>query len=305
MKDENQVGSGEKPLLSVVDATGQSLGSSSPHRGSPLEREKYWGDIDQKKLVIDWSDHYIVFLDDKGELDWETSFEFDHQTYASKEGLANHNSILADAALLEAKPCEDLRAQDKEWFKYLIGKAMVFCFDRDYENAQKTLFKAEQYFRARSEELSRSWYLTASFWYTLPFLALGVTVWILRDWLQTQLGPTAFLLMLFLVAGATGALLSVIARSGNLNFDCSAGQKLHNLEAASRIVMGALSGAIVGFAVKSKLFLEPLSAAGAASNVLLMLAAFAGGSSERLLGSIISKFDPNIPSDNNPPEKKT
>ena len=94
---------------------------------------------------------------------------------------------------------------------------------------------------------------------TLPFIALGTGIWFYRSKYTSFLGETVFWLVLCLVAGAVGALLSVIARSGKLDFDSSAGRWLHYLEAASRIVMGALSGTAIGLAVKSKFFLEPLT----------------------------------------------
>jgi hypothetical protein len=269
-------------------------------QSSQHERAK-WSHVDEKRIVIDWSSDFIVFLDAKGELDWETSPEFDQKTNASQEFRTNQNAILGHAALLEAKPSGDLSEQNREWFRYLVGKAMVFGFDRDYANAQKMLDKAEQYFRTRSEELSRWWYLTASVVCTLPFVGLGGIVWMLDPQLLTEGGEseTLPLLALFLAAGATGALLSIIARSGQLHFDCSAGRWLHYLEALSRIVTGAFAGIVVGLALKSKLIFEPLSK----SDALMFLAAFAGGASERLLGSIISKFDSSALSDkpNTPP----
>jgi hypothetical protein len=54
-------------------------------------------------------------------------------------------------------------------------------------------------------------------------------------------------------AGSCGALLSVIWRSGQLKFDSSAGEILHYLEGASRILAGALSGVLVALAVKSRI----------------------------------------------------
>jgi hypothetical protein len=170
---------------------------------------------------------------------------------------------------------------------------MVSALERDYAGARKILESAGQYFRARSEETSRRWYVFGSFLSTMPFLCLGVAAWLSRGpAIYNLLGHTGFLLTLSLAAGALGALISVIARSGALAFDSSAGWQLHYLEAASRIVMGAVSGALIGLAVQSGIFFQSLLTSTPTANIILIIAAFAGGSSERLLGSIISKFDP-------------
>jgi hypothetical protein len=153
------------------------------------------------------------------------------------------------------------------------------------------LVAAEQFFTARSNEKSRSWYLTSAAGSATPFLIFGAVIWCVQTWFINNIGQTVFMLLLFSVAGALGALLSVIARSGKLDFDASAGLWLHFLEAASRISMGALSGVFVGLAVKSGLVLEALAKVPSARNSIFFLAAFAAGASERMLGSIMTKFD--------------
>jgi hypothetical protein len=91
-----------------------------------------------------------------------------------------------------------------------------------------------------------------------------------------------------------GALLSVITRSGTLRFDCSAGRSLHHIEAASRICAGVLSGVLIALAVESGLVLGPLLAS-ANRVTILLVAAFAAGTTERFAPSIISKLAPDAP----------
>jgi hypothetical protein len=102
-----------------------------------------------------------------------------------------------------------------------------------------------------------------------------------------MLGIGMLWLMLSAVAGAMGALLSVIARTGKLQFDCSSGRMLHYLEGASRIWAGALSGIVVALAIRTEMFLAPL-ARGEKLYAVMMIAAFAAGAVERLATSIIS-----------------
>jgi hypothetical protein len=89
---------------------------------------------------------------------------------------------------------------------------------------------AAQYLQARSEEISRFWYLSAAFAVTIPLLIVGAIVWIFRDTFMWLLEETGFLLVLAAVAGGSGSLLSVIMRSGKLHFDSSVGRQLHYLE---------------------------------------------------------------------------
>lgn len=268
---------------------------------SSSEVGTYWAGIKGLKDehdIIDWSPDFIVFFNEDvdREIDWDTSNRYDDEIKKDATRLAKQNAILADAAILEAKDCTPFGRAAREWFRYLLGKAYVFTFQGDSDGAKKALLAAEQFFAARSKEQSRSWYLTSAAACTAPFLLAGALIWFERFWFIGSLGQTVFSLLLFLVAGALGALLSVIARSGQLDFDASAGLWLHFLEAASRIAMGALSGVVVGLAVKSGLFFETLTKGPETRNSIFVLAAFAAGASERMLGSIISKFDQDTPS---------
>jgi hypothetical protein len=81
-----------------------------------------------------------------------------------------------------------------------------------------------------------------------------------------------------------GASLSVILRTGNQQFDCSAGRALHYLEGASRILAGALSGTIVALAVQTEVILALLLRGGKIMAIMI-LAGLAAGAAERLAPS--------------------
>lgn len=51
-----------------------------------------------------------------------------------------------------------------------------------------------------------------------------------------------------------------------MNLDCSFGRALHHLEAAARIITEAISGVVVGLAIRSELVLSVLSARGSPAN---------------------------------------
>src|ERR1700675_2074723 len=152
------------------------------------------------------------------------------------------------------------------------------------------LSEARAYIRARSEEISRRWYVSASAVMTVIMIVVGLGLCICRTPITAALTANFVWLAIAAVAGSCGALLSVIWRSGQLKFDCSAGKALHYVEGASRIWAGALSGVLVALSVKSEFILAPLTRSG---NILpvMMLAAFVAGAGERLATSIISTFE--------------
>jgi len=184
--------------------------------------------------------------------------------------------------------------QTKRHYKRLVGEAIAFNFEDDYDNAQRMLREAQTYIRVRSEEISRRWYLSACAIMATIMIVLGLIIWFLREPISAALTPNFVWLCLAAVAGSCGALLSVIWRSGQLKFDCSAGEALHYLEGASRIWAGALSGVLVALAVKSQLVLAPLTH-GTNTTTVIMLAAFVAGAGERLATSIISTFESTHP----------
>ena len=200
-----------------------------------------------------------------------------------------YNSIMNKSALLEATPCNGLSIEHRRQFKRLIGEAIVRNFCDDYNNAEAMLVSAGQYIVARSQEISRLWYLTASVLMTVPFIIFGIFFWISRQYLIGHLGLLAFWLTISSVAGALGALLSVATRAANLHSTLSSGRALHYLEGASRIGAGALSGVVIALAIHAEVILAPLSRGGK-MQAIMVLGAFAGGAAERLATSIISKF---------------
>lgn len=259
----------------------------APSRLSPKKNDysDVWSAVKTDYLIRS-TNSYIVYLDDDGDVDWQTTIEYDRNDAGD---LIKHNAILSDEAVLECTPCQGLALQTTKHFKRLLGEALAYSFEHDYANARQMLGEAEAYIRARSEETSRRWYLSASALMAFLMIALGVLIWAFRVPLTAMLDPDGIWLCLSAVAGSAGALLSVIWRSGQLKFDCSAGQRLHYLEGASRIWAGALSGVLAFLAVKSELIFAPL-ARGENAVAVIMLTAFAAGAAERLATSIISKF---------------
>jgi hypothetical protein len=275
-----------KKIAMSDNDTVEKPGDSQPKKARGDYAEK-WGHIKHTYLIL-VEEHFIVFLDEAGDIDWETSLEYDAKGHKDTH---KHNAIINDAALLETTPCDGVRADRKRHFKRLIGEAIARSLDDDYASAETMLAAAGKYISARTLETSRFWYLSASVVATVPFVLFGCALWRWRAEFIQVLGFTVFWLAMSAVAGALGALLSVTTRAGELKFDTSAGRTLHYLEAASRIGTGVLSGVVVALAVHTEVILAPLSR-GNKMPAIMVLAAFAGGAAERLATSIISKFSP-------------
>ncbi|RDU98946.1 hypothetical protein [Trinickia dinghuensis] len=268
----------------TVDSAGEPLLTS----GNGDYKEK-WTHIRQH-IEIRRTNDYCVGLDEKLKIDWGTTAEYDRVELANDEAVRKQRSaILADIAVEEASPRDDLDKDVVIRYKTLLGEACVLCFEGEFEGAQRTLESAKKYMASRSEERSRQWYVEASATATIPFLAVFAAIWCSRQSTSAFLGVNAFWLLLSGCGGAIGALLSVIARSGKLKFDVGAGQRLHYLEGSSRIVAGAISGLVAALAVRSDLVFGAF--ARDHLSLVTMLAAIAAGRGERLATSIISKFD--------------
>jgi hypothetical protein len=269
---------------------GKGMQTDNKNYGLRGDYAEKWAHHSVGYLIASTKD-YIVYLDQDGYIDWETTPDYDAELGSSPAyKLEMRNLILSESALLEVSPCEGLTDVMQRHFKRLIGEALVCSLEFDYSGAQKMIGAARQFIRARSEETSRDWYLSASFLASGPFALVGVLAWLLREQLTSAIGLDGLWLLLATVAGALGALLSVITRAGRLKCDSSAGKRLHFLEGQSRIAAGAISGLLVALAVRSEIILASLTREHQL-HVIMILGALAAGAGERLAPSIISKFD--------------
>jgi hypothetical protein len=251
-----------------------------------------WQEFEKSvRYVICDDPEFVVFIDKEFKIEWRFTPKFNRSIQRMKADIKKkHFHIMTQAAVVDTLPSDGLSDEDKLRFRRLVGEAIAICFEGLYENAADTLNFARQYLRERSEELSRYWYLSSSIIFCAPFFLVAVGLWLVRPAASLFLGPQAFWLAIVSCAGTFGALLSVVSRTGKLNFSSSSGLALHRLEALSRISVGALSGGLVDLAIQSKLFLPSLSD-GSKAHVVTVIAAFAAGASERLAPSIIAQFD--------------
>jgi hypothetical protein len=260
---------------------------------SPCDHEEqrvadHWAHVDCKELVRSTT-NYIIYITHDLSIGYDTTPELDKSIVAELS-----SAIFSEGVALEARARQDLDEETRTQLLSLIGSAYACCYDSNFDGARSLIDSSRRFLLERSEEISRGWYLSASFAAAAILAIAGLIAWYCRAFLESQgIGRPLLWLFLSAVAGGTGALLSVILRSGQLNVAPSVGRWLHYLEGGSRIAAGALSGMITWLAIQSGLFLGGFKESKSSSVVLLV--AMAAGASERLATSIIAKID----SDNN------
>jgi len=255
--------------------------------------EKRWSHLkDRIKLLIITTDRYIVFIDIDDDLDWETTQEYDQSAPNEQNyNVSSHNKVLNEAAILETTPCDGIDKKIQVNFKRLIGEALGCSLDHDYVTADRMLEKAQAFIFSRGEEISRVWYLEASFKVAIIPIAIGALAIIFRNSLTGILSENGLWLVIAGCAGSLGSLLSIIGRTGKLKFDHSGGKRLHNFEGASRITTGVISGILAGLAVRSNLLFGTIIYENK-QHLVMVAVALVAGTSERLVNSIINKISP-------------
>ena len=121
-------------------------------------------------------------------------------------------------------------------------------------------------------------------------LIIAKLFWLFREQLIFNIGNTAFFIVLSVLIGSFGALLSVILRMGKTTLDFNASKKLHYLEGFSRVIAGMLSAFIVALCIKTGILL-PIFSKIENTNIAIILGGLIAGTSERFAPSIINKLD--------------
>ncbi len=194
------------------------MSSDTPNLQNRGDYADQWAHLkgDAAYLISSTRSHH-VFIDNEGIVDWETTQLYDSAAASNASFNAQHrNTILSDAALLEATPCDGISQAVCRDFKRLIGEAIVRMLEFDYVGAQTMIVAARQFIKARSEETSRRWYVVSSFSVCLLFAIIGLVIWLLRATIEPAVGEDGIWLAISGVLGAFGAFLSVLTRAGKL-----------------------------------------------------------------------------------------
>lgn len=244
-----------------------------------------WSHLPVGYLVFSTSD-FAVFLNDQGEVDWETTDEYEA---SGKLDMPKFNGVHNAAMLLECQPCEDLSKDHRTNFRKMIALAIARGLQNDFVNAEAMIQSAGVYYTRRMRESSRVWYLGGSGVAALGFVLVGAVMWLGRVTVIDWVGQVAFFTLVAGCLGAVGAFFSVIQRTGRLDLDPSAGRRVHRIEGLSRTVAGVITGCIVALAVKLRL-VGPSVSEGYEMHLAMAVMGLASGVGERWLPSIISKL---------------
>lgn len=246
-----------------------------------------WHHLPVDHVIYAKSKMFIVFLDDEGDLDWETTDAADdHLEQSLAKGELSQ--FLNKAATLQAYPVEHLDAKQIKAFRIMIGEGIARGFDADGQQALKMMEEATAYVKGRSQEIARCWFLTSTFITTGVFLIVLIALWLFRGVIEQILPGESFKVVLGSCLGAVGAQLSILYRVGKTPLDPAIGKKLHYFEGAGSVIAGALGAVALQLGLLANVIL-PVLAVGNASGMFLV--AFLAGLSERLVPSLVSKVE--------------
>jgi len=229
------------------------------------------------KWLIDSDDNFIVYVDEDNYVEWNMN---DNAMLGPDTG-----QYLNRVGRLEAVDTSYLAAGRIETYRRLIAEAVARLFQKNFVAAQAALDLAEQWITARNTEVARRWYLFGSGGAAV-LSAVGVFVLVFwSDLLRIRFGLPVYNILVGTCVDGLGAWLSVIQRSRTTELDVAAGQALHYLEGAFRIIAGTLGAMLVALAIRAGLIVQVdrLPA--------IMVMCMVAGASERLVPSFIEQME--------------
>lgn len=240
-------------------------------------------------LVRYSSNRYIVWLDCENEFDWETTESYDAQC---KEDI---NAYIAKIAELQHQPilrCLSLK-QHKE-FNYMLAEIVVLVLENEFCEVDEHICAAKKYLRSRNCEITRKWQLEFCFIILIFLLFIAGTIKHNSVSIANYFGLSSdsMRIMGYSALGTIGATLSIIQKSGKQCYDCESGRFLNFLEILSKMFASIISGFIVIYLYKLDLIFANFHSEDNAQYCLILVCIIAGFS-ERLVPSIISKFENN------------
>jgi hypothetical protein len=247
------------------------------------------------KEVLIKADAYFVYIDQDLVLRWHWNSGTDPNVAAPIFNRASE--LLAKSEFLR----QARRTRDLTSARRLIGEGLVIMFStRNQTYANAALDTAEKFITQIGTETSRGWYFGPFF----VFFALSVLGGLIL-YRHGHMG-IATLPLVCCLAGGIGAFISTAI--GNERIPCAptAGLLLHLLEALLRYTIGFAAGLLVWLATSGNIVVGFLNlsnnSAGASPNpwpgnslpasiYALVAVTMLAGASERLLPSLIAKFD--------------
>ncbi len=233
--------------------------------------------------------NYIVWLDCDNEVDWKTTENFNGRNEE------NINKYIYKIGVLQHQPiAHHLSTQQYIDFNYMLAETVVLILENELEEADKNICDIKQYLKNRNCEITRKWQLISCFTILVVILFLFSlfkhNYEIVSEFLD--ISDDTINMMIYSVLGTIGATLSIIQKSGKKCYGCESGKVLNFLEMLSRMLASIISSFIVIYLYKSDMIFANFRLSQNSSYCLILICIIAGFS-ERLVPSIISKFENN------------
>jgi hypothetical protein len=247
------------------------------------DEEPYLGKTIATLIVKDLN--YIVYLDQDGAVEWACTTGYGTLDPGAAE-------VLNGVSALEAVPLDEVSESARVAFRRMLGEAVARVLsDRNAQSAKDMLDRAERYINALRESVARTWNLQATLAMCLAFGAGALFLWWQRDAVRGTLGSAFLDLALASASGVLGGFISFAYRSRQVELDPSGGQCRYYFNGVARSFGAAFGAIFVALAVKTKLVLGFLDAAGTSHIVVLLLAGMLAGVSERLVPNLAGQIE--------------
>lgn len=247
-------------------------------------------DADNINCLVRYSkERYIVWLDCKNEVDWETTDVYDKE-------MSENKCINKFIARVEAFQCQPttkyLSSSQRKEFNYMLAATIVLILENELEGAEEQLVKLDKYLHSRNCEITRKWQLFDCFLILFLILCSFVCVRFFQEKLLNiiNMSKEAFDILGYSVLGTLGATLSIALKSGKKCYNCESGRILNFLEVFSRMFTSVISSFIAVYLYKLDIIFSNFNSEQNATYCLVLVCIIAGFS-ERLIPSIISGFE--------------
>ncbi len=246
--------------------------------------------VDNINCLVRYSkDRYIVWLDCKNEVDWETTDIYDEEMSENK----CINRFIARVETLQCQPtAKYLSSAQRKEFNYMLAATIVLVLEDELEGAEEQIAKLEKYLYNRNCEITRKWQLFYCFSILLLILCSFVTVSFFQEKLLsiTNVSKELFEILGYSILGTLGATLSIALKSGKKCYNCESGRILNFLEIFSRMFTSVISSFVAVYLYKLEIIFSNFNSEKNAIYCVILVCIIAGFS-ERLIPSIISSFE--------------
>jgi len=227
---------------------------------------------------------FIVTIDKKLSLNWETSDGFDR--YATDFGEIISSVELSDALVDRVFADWNTQLAYKKMLGSVIGRLLD---DGESSSARKQLTIVDERINAHGRERMRMSYINFAL---LSVVCIAIAFLLTRVFkLDTSLSPDNLYLVWCVMLGGIGAFITTFARFQRYQGDLVAGVGIHRLDGFLRIFYGLIAGLIIFYAVKANVLIGFGNDSKNSQPWLYYFLAMVAGASEVLIPNLIKQSE--------------